>query len=70
MVLRCTTKSWGGRYPDHVASPEALAFVLQSGAITSDQAKYIRFDHGETLEQFKTRADGLIDDILRQLENL
>lgn len=59
-----------GEYPDHVGSPEALAYVLKSGAVTVDQATEIRFDHGETLAQFEARADRLIDDILRQLANL
>ncbi len=60
----------GSIYPDHVASPEALAYVLKSGAVTSDQATRIRFDHGETLAQFEARADRLIDNILFQLANL
>ena len=60
----------GGVYPDHVVSPEALAYVLKSGAVTSDQANRIRFDHGETLAQFEARPDRLIDNILFQLANL
>lgn len=59
-----------GQDPDHVESPEALAYVLKSGAVTPDQARQIRFDHGETRGQFEARADDLIDGILRQLANL
>ena len=59
-----------GEYPDHIISPPALAYVLRRGDIDPASARRIRFDHGETLEQFQSRADGLIDKILHQLSSL
>ncbi len=56
-----------GEYPDHVTSPQALAYVLRIGVLSPGVASGIRFDHGETLEQFKARSEGLIEKIMKQL---
>jgi hypothetical protein len=56
-----------GVYPDHVRSPEAYAYAIREGWVQPAGVKHIRFDHGETLEQFMARADGLLDRVTTQL---
>lgn len=56
-----------GVWPDHVASPPALAYAIKSCRIPPERAKNIRFDNDETLEQFLQRADRLVERVLSQL---
>jgi len=55
--------------PDQVDSPDALAFAIRFGHISPSEISTIRFDHGETLEQFCARAEGLVDFVLKQLRD-
>lgn len=56
-------------YPDHVSSPPALAYALCHDDLTRSivDARGISFDHGETPESYKARADGLLDKVMAQL---
>lgn len=56
-----------GTWPDHVASPPALAYAIKSYRIPPERARSIRFDHDETLERFLRRADQLVERVLSQL---
>ncbi len=38
--------------PDHVGSPNALAYALDNDEFTSKEEEQIQFDHGETKEEF------------------
>lgn len=53
--------------PDHVMSPEALAYFLQNEGIPKYKAEAIKFDHGDTPESFKKLADGLVSNVIGQL---
>lgn len=55
-----------GTPPDHVPSPEALAYAL--GQLPLCQlAPTVRFNHGETLEHFLARADRLVERVVEEL---
>jgi hypothetical protein len=54
--------------PDHVASPEALAYALCSGRIPLKEAQRIKFDHGETLDSFMRRAEDLLQRVMTALQ--
>lgn len=54
--------------PDHVVSPEALAYALRSGRIPPKDARRIKFDHGESLESFMKRSEGLLQKVMEELQ--
>lgn len=58
----------GRLMPDHVASPEALAYALCSGRIPLKEVNGIKFDHDETLDSFMRRAGGLLDKVMAVLQ--
>ncbi len=41
-----------GIFPDHVSSPDALAYALGHNEFTAEEEKQIQFDHGETKKDF------------------
>lgn len=55
------------KFPDHVTSPPALAYLLNQEDFPKAKAKAIKFDHGDTLETFKKQADGLFAIVIKQL---
>lgn len=54
-------------FPDHLDSPQALGYAIQHGRITESEAKRIRFDHRETLEEYRAYADGLLECVIEQI---
>ena len=56
-------------FPDHLDSPQALGYAIQHGRITESEARRIRFDHHETLEEYRAYADGLLECVLEQIAN-
>lgn len=61
-LQRC---SWA--YPDHVLSPQALGYAILHEGVTAEQVATIRFDHGETSEQYCENARTLLDTVMEQL---
>lgn len=55
------------RYPDHSVSPEALGYAILHGAVSVEEARMIRFDHGETADEYRKMAEGLHESVVRQL---
>lgn len=55
--------------PDHLDSPQALGYAIQHGRITESETKRIRFDHHETLEEYRAYADGLLECMTEQIAN-
>ncbi len=58
-----------GEYPDNCGSKEVLGYFLnyckQKGV--TDFVTAIKFDHGETAEEYMNASKGLLDDVLEQL---
>lgn len=54
-------------YPDHSASPEALGYAILHGVVSDEEAKRIRFDHGETAKEYRKMAEGLCEKVMEQL---
>lgn len=54
-------------YPDHSASPEALGYALLHGIISADEALMIHFDHNETVDMYRKKAEKLHESVMQQL---
>jgi hypothetical protein len=55
-------------YADHVASPHALAYLLQRKRLAPKLVNKIRFDHSDTAETFyHNQVDDLIERVCTQL---
>lgn len=63
----CYLEYLQGCAPDHVWSEEAFAYYLMCGGILHEQAKRIRFDHGDNFYTFTRQADGLLQKVLLRL---
>ena len=58
------------QWPDHVSSPEALAYAIKHNVFTTKELSQIRFDHDDTAETFmKEKVDYLDAEVLAQLLN-
>ena len=59
-----------GHLPDHVTSPSALAYGMVVGELDSRAVETVRkrLDHGETLDEFKGRAENLLPRCIEQLK--
>jgi hypothetical protein len=53
--------------PDHLASPDVFGYAIAHGAFTERELKKIRFDHGETLDEYRAKAEGLLVRLVDQL---
>lgn len=53
--------------PDHVLSREALGYAMNFGTITPKEVASIRFDHGETADEYKSSAGGLLNKVMNQI---
>lgn len=66
-LLQCARGDW----PDHVISPQALAYVIELKLLSPKEIVSIKFDHNETAESFPAlynpRGAGLCADIAEQL---
>lgn len=59
--------SWG-RFPDDpLVLSNALRYAIFYGVISKEEAGKIRFDHSETAEEYRTMAEGLHENVMRQL---
>ena len=65
----CGRESAYRKYPDHCLSPEALGYAMKHGSISNQEIASIRFDHGETAEQYIASSDGLFEKVMRQLRS-
>lgn len=55
------------RYPDHALSVEALGYAMKYGVLSAKEIASIKFDHGETPEEYKRYAKGLLEKVMKQL---
>jgi hypothetical protein len=58
------------KFPDDTRSPAALGYALLHGAIAEKQARKIRFNHGETVEEYKKDAEGLLEYVYGQIATI
>lgn len=56
-----------GKYPDHVSSCGAFGYAVTHDKVMSGFAKTIKFDPGETIEDYKKLAIGLVERVTTQL---
>lgn len=55
-------------YVDHCESPDAFGYAMLHRAAESGSAwNDFRFDHGETSEDYCRKADGLLEETVKQL---
>ena len=57
-------------YPDHVSSPQSLAYALRHDLLLSTKLHGIRFDHHESPEDFLKRGDNLFATVKAELFGL
>lgn len=55
--------------PEHLDLHYVLGYALEHGSVSPDEAELIHFDMGETVEKYKQRAEGLLEDVIRQLRD-
>ena len=57
------------RWPDHVTSPEALAYAMKYNELTPDEVASITFDHGDDQFSFveKMQPEELVEAVWQQL---
>jgi len=56
-------------YPDDcLQSPSALGYAIWKGVVTPEEATLIKFDHGETVDDYIAMAENLIDKVMDQLK--
>ncbi len=59
-----------GEKPDLTYSPHALGYAIIHDKISKKDAQRIKFDHGETVEQYKEMASGLLERVFTQIEQI
>lgn len=57
------------RPDDSLCCPPAFAYGIVHRAISATEVSHIKFDHGETLQEFCGRADGLLESVMDQLRS-
>lgn len=57
-------------WADHVSCPAALAYVIKHQACTPSLLATIPLDHGDTLESFARRADGFVENLFDELNQI
>lgn len=68
MFAWCCDDPLGNR-PDHSLSTEALGYAMRHRAISIEEIATIRFDHGETPEEYIKSSEGLFEKVMLQLQN-
>lgn len=52
---------------DRCLSPEAFGYAMKHGELSTKEIASVRFDHGETPEEYIASAEDLLDKVLKQL---
>lgn len=57
------------RYPDHSVSPVSIGYPVIHSQVSKEKLGLIKFDHGETIEDYIRGSYGLFDKVLNEILN-